>query len=192
MNANPELKNISVGEARTEMFRRAGLPADGGYNDQWVTAKMGPVPIAIPNSDARRRAVKLHDLHHLLTGFQTDWAGEGEISAWELASNCRGFVAAWILNLWAMFVGLVYVPQRTYRAFIWGLYSHNLYTGDFQEAYLAERLGDMRRRLNVDLKPATATLMDKLTFAAFASLSVGIAVLMLSVAAAPIVWLVMK
>jgi ubiquinone biosynthesis protein Coq4 len=39
--------------------------------------------------------VRLHDLHHLVTGYPTDWKGELEISAWEIAGSCRGYVAAW-------------------------------------------------------------------------------------------------
>jgi NADPH:quinone reductase-like Zn-dependent oxidoreductase len=32
--------------------------------------------------------VKLHDIHHVLTGYDTTWRGKAEIGAWEIASGC--------------------------------------------------------------------------------------------------------
>ena len=60
-----------------------------------------------PNSDARRRAVKVHDLHKVLTGYQTDIFGEVEISwvgAWgSLATFPLALVSAFgaaLVGLW--------------------------------------------------------------------------------------------
>jgi len=89
----------SLRAARAEYFARAGFPADGGYGDAWVKVKIaGRFMPLFPNVAPRVRAVKLHDLHHILTGYGTSWTGEAEIAAWELASGCRSYVAAWLLN----------------------------------------------------------------------------------------------
>jgi hypothetical protein len=50
----------------------------------------------LPNSDARRKAVVLHDLHHVATGYKTDWTGEAEISAREIASAAA--VSVWLVH----------------------------------------------------------------------------------------------
>lgn len=90
--------------------------------------KIGPMPYPIPNTRSRKRAVKIHDLNHLVTGYKTDKAGELEISAWELASGgCQNYVAAWILDLVGMFSGLFICPRRTVRAFLLGRQQQNLY-----------------------------------------------------------------
>ena len=41
----------------------------------------GPVRFAFPNTAGRVRAVRYHDLHHVVTGYATDWTGEAEIGA---------------------------------------------------------------------------------------------------------------
>ena len=96
----------SLRDARTRYFQDNAFGDDGGYAAKWVKLQLGPVPFAIPNSAARVRALKFHDLHHVVTGYATNVVGEAEIGAWEIGSGCAGFVAAWILNLYAMVLGL--------------------------------------------------------------------------------------
>ncbi|MFT7464396.1 MAG: hypothetical protein ACI9EF_002752 [Pseudohongiellaceae bacterium] len=38
--------------------------------------------LSIPNPPRQRWAVRLHDLHHVATGYSTNPTGEGQISAW--------------------------------------------------------------------------------------------------------------
>src|SRR5262245_66055231 len=66
------------------------------YDKRWVRIQVGPVPLFFPNTGARRKAVPLHDLHHVATGYATDWRGEAEISAWELGAGCGRYWAAWV------------------------------------------------------------------------------------------------
>ena len=42
--------------------------------------------------------MRYHDLHHILTEYDTTWTGEAEVSAWELATGCKNYLAAWILD----------------------------------------------------------------------------------------------
>ena len=81
-------------EALDQYFRDNDFGEDGGYSADWVKLKIGPIPFAFPNTPARRRAVRFHDLHHFLTGYQTDWVGEAEIAAWEVATGCKDMWAA--------------------------------------------------------------------------------------------------
>src|SRR2546425_10008425 len=73
--------------------------------DAWVRLKLGPVLLWFPNTRGRVRAVRLHDLHHIATGYTTTPVGEAEIGAWELASGCGDYLAAWVLNLGAVPIG---------------------------------------------------------------------------------------
>lgn len=63
-------------EARTSFLVAHGLPADGGYR-RFFWLGIGRVKVPLPNLPARVRAVRLHDLHHVLTGYDTSWTGEG-------------------------------------------------------------------------------------------------------------------
>src|SRR5262245_1592727 len=70
----------------------AGVDADP--DARWVRIKIGPIPFAYPNTKARKRLVRAHDLHHLLTGYGTDLLGEAELGAWELGTGIRDRSAA--------------------------------------------------------------------------------------------------
>ena len=118
---------LPIVAARRLYFERAGLPADGGYAARWVPLRIGPIPFAIPNTKSRRRAVPLHDVHHLVTGYATDWPGEGEISAWEIGAGCGSFGFAWAINLHGLVAGCVCGWRRTFRAFVRGRRSRSLY-----------------------------------------------------------------
>jgi hypothetical protein len=126
MGAAMDQETVAV--ALAAHLERNGLPLDGGASDAFAVVRLGPIPYPIPNTAARRRAVKLHDLNHLVTGYDTDLRGEAEISAWELASGgCQHYVAAWALDLTGLVLGLVVCPRRTLRAFRAGYQANNLY-----------------------------------------------------------------
>jgi hypothetical protein len=139
--------SATIRAARADYFRRAGFSPDGGYRDRWVKLKIGPIRLAFPNTAARVRAVKLHDIHHLLTEYDTTWTGEAEIAAWELASGCARYYAAWLLNFGAMAIGLAIAPRRTLAAFSRGRRSMNLYRTPFTESLLEKTVGELRRDL---------------------------------------------
>jgi hypothetical protein len=109
-------RSETVRDARARYFAENGL-SEAAYQDRWVVLRAGPLPIYMPNSEARRRAVPLHDLHHVATGYGTTWTGEAEIAAWELGAGCGRYWAAWMLNLGAMGLGFFIAPRRTARAF---------------------------------------------------------------------------
>jgi ubiquinone biosynthesis protein Coq4 len=114
-----------------------------------VKLKVGPLPFAFPNTPARQAAVKLHDLHHVATGYDTTFTGEAEIAAWELAAGCGRYYAAWILNLGAMATGMLIAPRRTARAFRRGRRSKSLYDRRFGNDLLAMTVGELRALLRI-------------------------------------------
>jgi len=141
----------TVRQARADYFRRAGFPPDGGDAQRWVVLRVAKIPVfAFPNTATRRRSVKLHDVHHVLTGYDTSWRGESEIGAWELGSGCRSHWVAWVLNVQTMALGLFIAPRRTWRAFVRGLRSGNLYgSATLDESLLDRSVGDLRRELGI-------------------------------------------
>jgi hypothetical protein len=150
-------------EARARYFEVNRFGADGGYADAWVDFKLGPLPLPFPNTAARVRAVRYHDLHHVLTGYDTDALGEFEISAWEIAAGCKGYIAAWQLNLGGMFAGCLVAPRRVARAFMRGRASETLYDQPF-DALLDMRVGEARARTSVDRPPRRMAFADSMLF----------------------------
>ncbi len=144
-------------------FEVNGFGPDGGYTASWVTGKFGPIPFAFPNFEARVRAVRFHDLHHVVTGYQTDGPGEGEISAWEIGSGCADYWAAWLLNLGGMPAGCLLAPGRVFRAFVRGRHSANLYRHEYDSELLATSVDEIRQQL-LSGETISATTGDRLSF----------------------------
>lgn len=168
MPADPDLL---LREARDSYLASNGLPADGGYQDAWVRFRIGPLPVAFPNTEGRRRAVPLHDLHHPLTGYGTDLVGEGEIGGWELASGCTQHAAALVLNLLAMGFVLPAHPRRVVRALLRGRHSRNLYGRSCDAALLGRRVREVRAELGLDREPPRADGRDRLAIAGWVAAS---------------------
>jgi hypothetical protein len=163
--------DLTMLEARARYFAANGF-GDGGYDAAWVKLQAGPVPLFLPNTQQRVRSVRLHDLHHVVTEYDTTWTGESEIGAWEIASGCADHYAAWVLNLWAFAIGLFIVRRPMFRAFVRGRRSRNLFEGEFDEALLTPTVTAMRSRLHLDRPPSPPTRSDRVSFVGFALLSV--------------------
>jgi hypothetical protein len=141
----PYPSEMTMRTARDRYFEVNGFGPNGGYDDAWVDFKIGPVPLPFPNTPSRVAAVKFHDLHHVLTEYETDPRGEFEISAWEIGAGCSTYVAAWTLNMGGLAAGLFSSPRRTFTAFVRGRRSRTLYTETF-EPLLDKTVGEMRAK----------------------------------------------
>lgn len=179
---------LTLREARTRYFidNDFGGP-EGNYADRWVKVYLGPVPVVFPNSAARVRAVRYHDLHHVLTGYATTMKGETEIAAWELASGCRAMAAAWVLNLLGLALGLVIDRKAAFAAFVRGRYSGNLYEGEDLDGLLARPLGEQRAALRLDREPPPPTAADGAAFVAYAAGGVALQLVVLAILLLPFV-----
>jgi len=180
---------LRVREARARYFRDNGFGDDGGYAKKWVEIALGPVPVFVPNTAARVRAVRLHDLHHVATGYDTDLCGEVEIAAWEIASGCGGFVAAWVLNFYAMVIGLAVAPAATWRAFARGRHTGNLYRAAWDEALLDAPVAALRARLRLDAPAPAPSATDRAAFAFWLVPALALALATLALLAAPLILL---
>lgn len=176
---------MTMGDARARYYERNGFGADGGDSLRWVPIKVLGLTFYIPNTEGRRRAVRIHDLHHVVTGYQTDFRGEAEIAAWELASGCWRWPAAVVLNLGAMAMGAVIAPRRVVRAWARGRKTGNLYGERAGIDHLLPRtVGELRAKLGLD-EPAPAVRPRDV--AAVAALALPELVAIATVAAAPLV-----
>jgi tryptophanyl-tRNA synthetase len=179
--------DITVGEARERYFAANGFSADT-YTDSWVKFSIGPIPIRFPNTPSRKRAIPLHDIHHVATGYATTLRGEAEIGAWEIAGSCTNYWAAWVLNASAFSWGLALAPRRTYRAFVRGRHSRTLYrAGGWNDGLLAKTVGEIRTMLELDREPR-ATWHDRAAFAGWVALVVAPAAGAIALAIALLRW----
>ncbi len=157
--------HMTLSEARELYFRLSNFGKDGGYDERWIKVKVWRIPIWIPNTAGRVKAVKLHDLHHVLTEYPTTWRGEAEISAWEIgAGGLHSYYAGWLLDLMSVAQGLVVNPKGVYRGFMRGRRSLNLFATEFNDEMLHSRVGEYRLRLKLDDPPAPANAGDHAAF----------------------------
>ena len=157
--AKPFSASMTLREARDAYLAANGFTV-AAYDHAWTDASFLGVRFRVPNTEAHRVGIMLHDLHHVVTGFGTDLVGEGEISAWEarrglapLGFYVGGIVASGVL------LGLLLAPRRTLRA--WrtskgkgpSLFpACELPKAAFvarYEALLSMTVGDLRRELGV-------------------------------------------
>ncbi|MBN8609324.1 MAG: hypothetical protein J0L92_01980 [Deltaproteobacteria bacterium] len=137
-----------VKDALAQYFAINGFTT-AAYTAPTVEIPIGPVTIPLPNTAGRKKVVKLHDLHHLATGYGTDLVGEAEIGAWELRAGCVG-LAAYVYNGMAVAMGLLIAPLRTVQAFRDARGTTTLYRlGLDYDAAMALDVAELRARLGV-------------------------------------------
>ncbi len=181
---------LSLRDARALYFAASGFD-EKVYADQWVKLRAGPIPLYVPNTRSRVRAVRLHDLHHVVTGYDTTWTGEGEIAAFELASGCADHYVAWSLNLCAFAVGVFLAPSPMLRAFRRGGHAKNLYRSSFDDSLLATTVGTMRHRLALDVDPGPAMAVDLARFMVWSGAALSTLVLTAALSLVPL-WLIFR
>ncbi len=125
---------------------------NGGYNLKWFKIKVGALYLPLPDIKARVDAVKIHDLHHLVTQYKATYRGEAEIGAWEIASGCEKYSVAWLLNLGSVLVGMLFYPRALLQAFLRGrrAATNLYYNTTYNEALLTKTVGELRATIDVD------------------------------------------
>jgi hypothetical protein len=108
------MQDLTMREARDRYLADNGFDTAGYTADHFEVAIAGRM-LRFRNPKTRQRVIPLHDLHHALTGYGTDLAGEAEIGAWELVAGCNTPFLVFI-NLVAVVTGMFIAPLRTLRA----------------------------------------------------------------------------
>jgi hypothetical protein len=140
--------DVSVGQAVDEYMTENGFTI-AEYTAKTVTLFAGPLSFRVPNPPARQRAVPLHDIHHVVTGFGTDVIGEGEQGIWELRAGCPGLVPIFLNSLAATGAFLL-SPRRVIRAFLSAKGAETLYMSRIsEESAKLMTVAELRRHLHV-------------------------------------------
>jgi hypothetical protein len=147
---------------------------DGGYGDKFFHIKLGFLSIPFPNTRDRIAAVKIHDLHHLATGYNADMNGDVEIGGWEYASGCGKYYMGWFLNSGSFIYGLLFRQASLYRAFMQGrrVRKNLCYDTTYDEQLLSCTVGDLRKRIGI-IERKTNKLTDHLLFFSYSALILG-------------------
>lgn len=169
------MNSTTPGELLSTFYSDNKLDADGGQGSARVKIEISKhFHFYFPNFDARRKAVLRHDVHHILTGYSaSSLAGESEISAWEIASGCKRYWAAFFIDTLGLMMGIPFNFMGVLKAFARGRRTGNLYHDTFTlEQTLVMPVAELRQKLfldrfPVDVKPNLADWFLFLCFALF-------------------------
>jgi hypothetical protein len=155
----------TVREAQARFYVVNELARAGDSSARYWILKFAGLSLPVPNFAWRRKALPLHDLHHLLTGYPCSPSGEFEMAAWEFAAGRYRNVFATAFCLPLVGIGGIACPRRTFRAFVRGRASRTLYAqGEPGSEVLDGPLDALRNRLMPAHTPQ-ARLRDVFTYA---------------------------
>ena len=166
---------MTLDEELSAFYRRSGFGEVVGARPRTVQVYTGCLLVPMPNIETRRRYLKYHDLHHLVTGYSVGRIGEGEVSAWELGT--RSLFASpllGVMNFIALSTGLVLEPRRMWRAFRRGRRSRNLYPAAVRAAIDAGHWPNVEalRHALLDVRlPPVPRAVDACEFAIYSAIS---------------------
>jgi hypothetical protein len=84
------------------------------YAGSWFYTSIFGVQLPFFPRVGFRQGLPAHDTHHMLNGYATNWVGECETAAWELASGgCGGRLTYWADRLLFLAIALVVAPMRS-------------------------------------------------------------------------------
>ncbi len=146
----PLSPTLNARDARDLYLAENGFTVEA-YDAKWTDASFFGIAFRIPNTKRHADAIKLHDLHHVATGYGTDLVGEGEISAWEFQRGVAalGPYVGTIVTM-GFAAGLILAPRRTVAAFRAAHAEASLFhSTKTYDALLAMTVGELRDELGV-------------------------------------------
>jgi hypothetical protein len=158
-------------EILNKFYQENHLGEDGGDSLAYVKVELSKgFHFYFPNFDLRRKAVILHDIHHIVSGYSTDIFGESEISAWEIASGCKKYWVAFAIDTSGVMIGIPINFTKVLKAYARGRRTKNLYheTIALQKA-MDTPVDELKKQLQLDVheKYVKPRFWDFLSFAAF-------------------------
>lgn len=139
---------LMMWEARDRFLANNGFRIEDYFAPTYAV-KFWRLPVRFTNTKAHQWATPLHDLHHILTGYRTDWIGEAELASWELRAGCKTFVVHW-LDTAGVVIGLLISPVRVWRALLRAKGQRTLYRNPaLCELVWHMTVGEVRARLGI-------------------------------------------
>ncbi|MBS0448801.1 MAG: hypothetical protein JSR59_22995 [Proteobacteria bacterium] len=174
---------MRLADARERYFAAYGFDA-GGYRARHVHLRVAGMALTLPNVQARQAALPYHDVHHILTGYapatsttpigDPAWHGEAELAAWEFGvqRTALGQWEVWLVNSYAVVIGLARCPGKVVRAYLRGCSSDTLYGQPIDAGRLDHQpLAQLRSQLGLDRASAPASPLRLLRLGALATLA---------------------
>jgi hypothetical protein len=183
-------EQLTLREARALFYRGNGFAQDGGAHAQtWSLLACRDLKVYLPNFQWRRRALPVHDLHHVITRYEFSPHGEFQMAAWEFAAGRYPSALSTLFCLPLVCMGAAVIPGKTFAAFVRGRHSRTLYFVLNVDALLDRTVRDVRR----ECLPAEAVSARAWDWSAFILLVVvSSAVLMTPLLALSALWLIWR
>jgi hypothetical protein len=136
-------------QAARDLYLAANGSRIRDYAASTFTIRFWGISVKFPDTANRKRVIPLHDLRHVLTGYETTWIGEAEIGAWELRAGCTTLIA-YFPNRSGVIIGLCISPAGVWRAFVAAKGQHTLYRDSMRyDSLLQMIVGEVRKRLGI-------------------------------------------
>ena len=120
------IKAQSLNEHVKTFRAENNLALDESNSPIWM-AQLGHFVIPLPNFKWRREVIDRHDVHHLITGYDTSPSGELQLAAWELGAKCYSSLGAKTLCFLLALMGLATQPYNIISAYKKGCSKATLY-----------------------------------------------------------------
>lgn len=166
--------DMTLREARDLFYESNSIATDGGVaRETWLLLAYRNLHIRLPNFAWRKKALRFHDLHHILTEYRFGPSGEFQIAAWEFAAGKYPNVFSTLFCSPLIAIGFVLNPRKQFRAFVRGLYSNTLYGKYDYEEILEKTLGNVRQEI-LPSGECVATLRDTYAFTKAVGFAAGV------------------
>ena len=139
-------QNMSMTESLAQFRCVNRLDLQASHRPIWM-AQLGHFIMPLPNFKWRREVIDRHDVHHLITGYETTPSGELALAAWELGVKCYVTKGARGLCFILAVLGVLYQPRMTYRAYKRGKCQAKLYAILNQTGFMDMSLQDVQATL---------------------------------------------
>jgi len=159
-------QQLTLRDARDQYFETTGF-TEASYQDTWLKLPIGRFNVYLPSPPSRRRCIARHDLHHVLTGYGTNWVGEFEMSAWEVGAGCGNYWFAWMINTQSVMVGAIPYWSKLLTAFSRGRRSRSLYHEPTIDNLLDRPIDELRARLELAPDDVEPTTRERVAFAVY-------------------------
>ena len=102
---------MTVADALQEFYIKNNLPANGGENNDYFSVGFKLFNIKLPNTEARKKMIYIHDIQHVLFNCDITWKGESFIAGFEISSGTWKTFPIGLLSIWTMGFGLLNYPK---------------------------------------------------------------------------------